>query len=84
MESFVPALDVLAVLTALFAALFWFLASSREVRRISHLEELDAADVNRIVVAMNRNQILNRRGSLAAAASALVAALRFAITMLER
>jgi hypothetical protein len=60
------------------------MASSREIRRISHLEELDAGDINRIVVAINRNQVLNRRGALAAAASALVAAIRIALSLVGR
>ena len=72
------------MLTALAAAIFWWLASNRNVRRVSHLEELDAADINRLVVAINRNQVLNRRGALAAAASAAVAALRFGIEMVLR
>ena len=34
-------------------------------RRVSRFETLDAADLNRIMVMMNRNQILNSRGALA-------------------
>jgi len=82
--SLLPVLDVLAVVTAFLAALFWFLASARTVRRISHLEELDAADINRLVVVINRNQLLNRRGALAAAVSALYASIRLLATFLER
>jgi hypothetical protein len=84
MDWFSALLDTLALVAALFAAIFWWLASSREIRRISHLEQLDAADINRIVVAINRNQVLNRRGALAAAASALLAAIRIAVALLER
>ena len=81
MTALVPVLDLMALVTAIAAAVFWWLASNRNVRRVSHLEKLDAADINRLVVAINRNQILNRRGALAASASALAAALRFAIEM---
>ena len=84
MDRLTSLLDLLALVAALLAAIFWWMASSREVRRISHLEELDAADINRIVVAINRNQHLSRRGALAAAASALVTAIRIAIGLLGR
>lgn len=71
-------LDGAAILTALVAAVFWYQAGIRSVRRVSKFENLDAADINRIVVAFNRTAILNRRAALASAASALCIALRFA------
>lgn len=77
-------LDLLITFTAFAAAVFWWLASNRDIRRVSRFEELDAADINRIVVAINRNQVLNRRGALAASASALLTALRFAVSALAR
>jgi hypothetical protein len=52
------------------------------VRRISRFEELDAADLNRIVIAINRSNLLNRRAAVAAAASAATLALRFATNLL--
>jgi hypothetical protein len=82
MDLFPMSLDILALVAALFAAIFWWMASSRDVRRVSHLEELDAADINRLVVAINRNQMLNRRGAMAAAASALFAAARIGSSLL--
>lgn len=72
------ALDSLAIVTALAASWLWYLAGRRQIRRISRSEELDAADINRMVVAMNRSAILNRRAALATAASAACLALRFA------
>lgn len=72
------AIDTLAIATALGASWLWYLAGRRPVRRISRFEELNAADINRIVVAMNRSAILNRRAALATAASAACLALRFA------
>ena len=71
-------LDTAAIATALVAAWFWYRAGIGSVRRISRFERLDAADINRIVVALNRSAILNRRVALAPAASALCCALRFA------
>jgi hypothetical protein len=72
------ALDILAIGTALGASWLWYMAGRRPVRRISRFEELNAADINRIVVAMNRSAILNRRAALATAVSAACLALRFA------
>lgn len=63
-------LDIAAIGAALLAAWFWFLAGGRPPRRISKEEELDAADINRIVVALQRAAILNRRAAMASAASA--------------
>ena len=72
------ALDSLAILTALGASWLWYSAGRRPIRRVSRFEELNAADINRLVVAMNRSAILNRRAALASAASAACFALRFA------
>ena len=74
-------LDALAVLTALLASWLWYSAGSRPVRRISRFEDLDAADINRIVIAINRSAVLNRRAALATAASAACLALRFAASL---
>ncbi len=75
-------LDLIGTLTALAAAWLWLVASGRRVRRISRNETLDAADINRIVTAINRSAALNRRGALAAGLSALAVALRFMLDML--
>jgi len=74
-------LDVVAILTALAAAWLWYRAGSRPVRRVSISEELDAADMNRIVVALNRSALLNRRAALASAGSAVCFAARFAASL---
>ena len=74
-------LDTLTILSALVASWLWYMAGSQSVRRISRPERLDAADINRLVVAMNRAAILNRRAALATAASALFIALRFAVSL---
>ncbi len=74
-------LDIATIGTSLVAATLWYQAGSRTVRRISRSETLDAADLNRMVVAMNRSAILNRRAALASAASATCLALRFAASL---
>ena len=84
MALFVLILDLCAIATALLAAWLWFLAGRRRLRRISRFEDLDAADLNRIVTTINRSSLLNRRAALAAAASAGCLALRFTADLLAR
>ncbi len=78
METLLTALDLGAIITAIFASAFWYQAGARTVRRVSRFEVFDVADINRMVTAMNRSAILNRRAALASAASAACFALRFA------
>lgn len=68
--------DLIAMISAFLAAWFWLWASARQLRRVSRDEVLDAHDLNRIVVAYNRSQLLNGRAALATAVSALAVALR--------
>ncbi len=75
-------LDVIALASALVAAWLWYRASSNVVRRVEKGEELDHRDLNRIVVAINRTQILNRRAALATAISAFAFAAKTANDML--
>jgi hypothetical protein len=70
-------LDLLAVASALTASWLWFRASRYRVRRISRHEELNHLDLNRIVTAINRAQLLNGRAALATGASALAIAFKF-------
>lgn len=83
MTTLLYALDVLAIFAALAASWLWYSAGSRPVRRVSRFEELDAADLNRIVVTINRSALLNRRAALASAASAACLALRFAASLVH-
>jgi hypothetical protein len=53
---------------------FWWLASQQRIRRVSRLEHLDAADINRIVITLNRTQLLNARAALIASLTAAAAA----------
>jgi hypothetical protein len=81
MPTFIFALEILIIVTAAVAAWFWFAASRREVRRVSYRETLDAADLNRVVVALNRSMMLNRRGAAASGLVALEMALLHAINL---
>ena len=80
--SIALALDLAGCVTAFLAGWLWLRASGRTVRRVTRREELDAADINRLVTAMNRAALLNRRAALAATASAVSVALRFLVGLL--
>jgi hypothetical protein len=82
--SLITIVDVTALLAALLAAWFWFRASERHVRRVSYRETLNAADYNRLVIALNRTQLLNSRAAIATGASALLVALRLFLDLLIR
>lgn len=75
-------LDLLGIASALLAAWFWYLAGLRRLRRISKFEELDATDINRLVTAINRSNVLNGRAALAAAFSAASLAVRFGLEVI--
>lgn len=77
-------LDLFAVAAAFSASVLWWRASRQTLRRVSRTEELDAADINRIVVAINRTQVLNRQAALATAAASLLAALHFTMMIATR
>ncbi len=76
------ALDISAMMTALAAAWFWWLASHAVMRRVEKDEVIDNHDLNRLVVSFNRTQILNSRAALATALSALCVAARFAASIM--
>ena len=84
MELLAMLLDMLGLGTAATAAWFWYLSGRRRLRRISRFEELDAADLNRIVTAFNRNAALNKQPAKPAAASAPALGLRFAVDVVAR
>lgn len=79
----VQILDLFSVACALASAWFWWIASRNRVRRISRREELDAADLNRLVIALNRTQILNARAATSTAAAALLLAARFGLDFMQ-
>lgn len=74
-------LDALIIIVMLLSAFLWFLASRSRLRRISRHEVLDYADINRIVTAVNRAQILNSRAAFMTALAALLAAFRVMIDL---
>jgi hypothetical protein len=75
--TFSRLLDLTGMITAIISALLWYKASTQEIRRISRHEPLDALDMNRMITAMNRGQVLNRRAAIATAIAAAVAAIKF-------
>ena len=75
-------LDIIAMLAAFLSAIFWFAASGKTLRRLKLREELDTHDMNRVITAFNRNQILNGRAALATAISATAVGLRFLAQLL--
>jgi hypothetical protein len=76
MHALVILLDLLVISAAAGSAWLWWAASRRRLRRIRRDEVLDAADLNRIVTAINRAQILNSRAAVATGCAALLATLR--------
>ncbi|MFO1148147.1 MAG: hypothetical protein U1E62_07195 [Alsobacter sp.] len=73
-------LDFAIVVTALASAFLWWKASGQRLRRMDTREELDAHDINRIVTALNRTQILNSRAALATAVAAVLAGMRLVLS----
>lgn len=80
--SILLAFDLAIAISALASGWLWWLASRQRIRRISRHEELDAADLNRIVTALNRTQILNSRAALTTAAAAVFAVIRLLLNYL--
>ncbi|MBO1077119.1 hypothetical protein [Roseomonas marmotae] len=83
MATIIFGIELLATFTALAAAWLWFHASGGRVRRVHTRDLIDGGDINRLVVAMNRAQMLNRRAALAATASALLVALLTAANIIK-
>ena len=79
--TFGQLLDILALISAVLAAILWIYASRHTLRRVTKNEELDAQDLNRIVVAINRSQILNSRAAIVTALSTVLLSLRFVINL---
>lgn len=78
MMSIARLLDLLALVSALAAAWLWFRASSYRLRRVAKSEEVNWLDLNRIILGINRSQLLNRRAAMATAISALAIAFKLA------
>jgi hypothetical protein len=82
MGTLLTVLDLLTVLAAFASSALWFISSQSRARRISRHETLDAADMNRLVVAMNRAQILSSRAAAMTGVAALLAAVRLSLDLL--
>lgn len=81
MGAVVAVLDFGTVVGALVAGILWLRASKRRLRRVSRSEIFDHRDFHRMVVALNRTQILNSRAALATAVAALMAGASLAFHM---
>ncbi len=68
-------LDFATIIASALAAWFWYLASIQTVHRVDATETFDHRDLNRVIVAINRNAIRNRRGALASAVAAALLAI---------
>lgn len=77
--SMIALLDTAIIVAALASAWLWWRASRQRLRRISRNEVLDHADINRMVIAMNRTQILNSQAALSTAIAAVLAGLRLGV-----
>jgi hypothetical protein len=75
-------LDLLIIAAATASGILWFRASKGRMRRVSATEHLNHQDLNRLVVAFNRTQLLNRRAALATALAAFAGAVRMALGLL--
>ena len=79
----IAVIDLLIILSAALSAWFWWKASGRRLRRVERNEELDSRGLNRIIVAINRSQILNARAAIATAVSAALIALHYLMSFLD-
>jgi len=82
-SALIIALDLAIIVGVTFSGVFWYLASRGQVRRICKSEILDSRDINRIVVAFNRGQILNRRAAFATSATAMFAMVRLCLDIIQ-
>lgn len=69
-------LDLSIVAAAFLSGLFWWQAGRNRLRRICREEVLNYADINRVVVAFNRTQILNARAAISTGIAGILAGLR--------
>ena len=79
MRTLLFLLDLGVVAAALLSGLLWWQASRKRLRRVSRFEEMSNADLNRIIVALNRAQILNSRAAKTTSVAALLAGLSMAL-----
>lgn len=63
--------NIATIAAALASAWLWWAASRHRVRRVSRHEVLDAADLNRVAIALNHTQMLNSRAASTTACAAI-------------
>ena len=71
-------LDFATIIASALAAWFWYQASANQIHRVHASETFDYHDLNRVIVAINRNAIRNRRAALASAVAAALLAIDLA------
>lgn len=74
-ELLASSLDLGSIAASAAAAWFWYRASAARLQRAAHGETFDYHDLNRVIVAINRNNLRNRNAALASAIAAAVLAL---------
>lgn len=82
MPTLLLLLDLIIIVAATASGYLWWRASQGRMRRVSAAEHVNHQDLNRLVVAFNRTQILNRRAALATAVAAFAGAVRTGIGLL--
>lgn len=81
MHNLSTILDLAIVGFAMASAWLWWASGRHRARRITRREELSAADINRLVVALNRSQMLNTRAAFTTACAGALAAIRLALDL---
>jgi hypothetical protein len=82
--SIIIIFDILSLVTGIVAAWLWYKASARSTRRMKSNEHFDFHDFNRLVVAFNRQSILNQRAAFATALSIFCVAGKFAVDLVTQ
>jgi hypothetical protein len=75
-------IDIATIGASAVAAWFWYRASDNMIHRVHAREVFDYHDLNRVIVAINRNAVRNRRAALASAVAALFLAMDVALMVL--
>ena len=76
----VYAIDICAIAASIAAAVLWYRASATEIHRVTFHEVFDYHDLNRVIVAINRNNLRNRSAALASAIAAALLVIDLAVT----
>ncbi|VVT31979.1 hypothetical protein RHIZ404_230450 [Rhizobium sp. EC-SD404] len=77
----VQAQEVKRCKTCWLPSFLWWASGRHRVRRIKRRGELSAADINRLVVALNRSQMLNTRAAFTTACACALAGLQLVLDL---